>query len=110
MNAGRMNLTWNNSLASAGIVLIAVSLVSWFVGLLVALPDGGEFATSLAFIAGVAGSFLILALVVACRVWRQTLSRLQIVAASAAVLCLIWNVSIVVLLLQAYCCCPDGLC
>ena len=93
-----------------GTVLILITLASWLVGLFGELPDGGEFAMSLAFFAGVLGPLLVF--VSAVIDWRRcnpfSLSTKLIIG--AAVASLFWNVGFWILFLFAYSDCPGGLC
>ena len=99
-----------NALILTGVALVLVSLVSWFTGLYVDLPDGGELTLTLAFLAGVGGPLIVF--VAAAMRWRhrELFPLFMKLALGVAGFCLVWNVGFWILFLFAYRNCPDGIC
>jgi len=85
-------------------------MLSWLIGSLSYLPDGGEFLLSLAFIVSFSAPIPVVVTVVCARKAHEPLSLLAKISVWVALACFLWNVAFWLMFLLAYCCCPSGLC
>lgn len=99
-----------NRLASASLILCSISILLWLLLSFGDTLDEEETFANVAILVGILAAVPAFISFVRSRKLSSKLPALVKVAASAALVCLLWNLGFVVLLLYAYGRCPNGIC